>query len=470
MMSASRPWWVVWGAAVLGAAVVFAPMGIAGTSRKVRVFVVPGLGPMLRLAKDRPLPACTVFRRSTAVSLTFGGAPSAVCRAWINQERHAGREWSETDPYHGTRQAVCIFYGANGVGMFEVDDHGASAQAWGTCAWFAASNRYVEDVPAEQAKLDHRPLPLTGLTPTSSMEPTLHCSRPTRGCEASIGDLVVSDVVKASALHRGDIVVFTPPKLATVRCGSAGSGTWMKRLSGLPGETVSERNGAIYIDGRLLDEPYIQPSRRDHNPPRSWHVASGHYFLLGDNRAVSCDSRTWASVPAADMIARVRTVLRFRPASEGLAPAARQVRTANLRLVVPKWWWVERKKSGANTTIRASGQWATDTDVVVDTESTPADTLAQNEVTYDRTENPGATDIRLRQLRLAHNTHAWTVTYYIPSAHDPKGGYQEQYFVQRPHQTVWLTFTTGAALVKRYQAWFDRIASSAHPIANPGAA
>src|SRR5205807_9855674 len=100
--------------------------------------------------------------------------------------------------------------------------------------------------------------------PSSSMEPTLHCARPGQGCEARLSDRVLANrfVYHFRSPHRGEIIVFnTPTKAAQAACNA--SGTFVKRLIGLPGETVREKDGFIYIDGKRLNEPYIQSSRRD---------------------------------------------------------------------------------------------------------------------------------------------------------------------------------------------------------------
>jgi signal peptidase I len=142
--------------------------------------------------------------------------------------------------------------------------------------------------------------------PSSSMEPTLHCAKPALGCGASHPDRLL---VKAFASDpaRGDIVVFRTPRRALESCGV--SGTFVKRLIGLPGETVSQRSGIVFIDGRKLDEPYVKARRRD-DQTGSWHVASQEYFLLGDNRASSCDSRFWGSVSRSNLIGKVVKVFR----------------------------------------------------------------------------------------------------------------------------------------------------------------
>src|SRR5438874_3136782 len=82
--------------------------------------------------------------------------------------------------------------------------------------------------------------------PSSSMEPTLHCARPGPDCEARLSDRVLANrfIYHFQSPHRGEIIVFkTPTKAAQAACNA--SGTFVKRLIGLPGETVREKQNVL---------------------------------------------------------------------------------------------------------------------------------------------------------------------------------------------------------------------------------
>jgi signal peptidase I len=141
--------------------------------------------------------------------------------------------------------------------------------------------------------------------PSSSMEPTLHCAKPGSDCEARFSDRVLACrfCYRFWNPKRGDIVVFKTPPLADVRCGAGG--TFVKRLIGLPGETWEEKSGYVYINGVRQAEPYIKSSRRDDRTIAPIKIQPGHYFMMGDNRSSSCDSRAWGTVPHANLIGKV---------------------------------------------------------------------------------------------------------------------------------------------------------------------
>jgi signal peptidase I len=146
--------------------------------------------------------------------------------------------------------------------------------------------------------------------PSSSMEPTLHCARPEIGCEARYSDRVLANrfLYHLRDPRRGEIIVFKTPPEARLKCGAGG--TFVKRLIGLPGDTVELRlrngDGYVYINGKPLKEPYIQQSRRaavqGYGPVK---IKPGNYFMMGDNRSQSCDSRMWGTVPRANLIGKV---------------------------------------------------------------------------------------------------------------------------------------------------------------------
>lgn len=147
--------------------------------------------------------------------------------------------------------------------------------------------------------------------PSASMERTLHCARPDPGCLSSTSDRVIANrlAYRFESPRRGEIVVFHPP-VAARQAGCSGE-TFVKRLIGLPGEIVSERHGTVFIDGKRLTEPYVDPSLRDVRTQTWPRVGNDDYFLMGDNRASSCDSRVWGTVSRRNLIGPV--VVRYWP-------------------------------------------------------------------------------------------------------------------------------------------------------------
>jgi signal peptidase I len=149
----------------------------------------------------------------------------------------------------------------------------------------------------------------------TSMLPRLH-----DGERIFVNKLIYYDEYRwAPKIERGDIVVFWYPKDP--------SKSYIKRVIGLPGETVEVREGTVFINGAVLEEKYLDPS--ENSSPASQgqlKVDLNYYFVMGDNRDNSSDSRSWGLVPKKYIYGKA--LLRYWPPSaasvihhEDLAPA-----------------------------------------------------------------------------------------------------------------------------------------------------
>ena len=133
--------------------------------------------------------------------------------------------------------------------------------------------------------------------PSSSMVPTL-------GVYDRI--LVQKAFFTWRDVREGDIVVFSHPPLD--QCGGAQGGDLVKRVIALPGQTIYSSGNSIYVNGRLLAEPYL-PGYDPLGPPiassqHPYRVPPGEFYMLGDNRADSCDSRYWGPVKGSSIVGK----------------------------------------------------------------------------------------------------------------------------------------------------------------------
>ena len=110
--------------------------------------------------------------------------------------------------------------------------------------------------------------------------------------------------------RRGEIVAFKIPPAAMVACGSGEPATFIKRLIGLPGDRWREQDGFIYVNGKKLNEPYVEAWRRDRDTIPEKTVPKDQFVVLGDNRSPSCDSRRWGTVPRKNLVGRVVKIYR----------------------------------------------------------------------------------------------------------------------------------------------------------------
>ena len=116
--------------------------------------------------------------------------------------------------------------------------------------------------------------------------------------------IVVNKLVyRFHAIERGDVVVFWYPREPQI--------SFIKRVVGLPGDVVELRAGLLYVNGQRLAESYLSASYRDTDDYPATEVRKGYYFVLGDHRNSSNDSRTWGEVPERYIYGKA--VFRFWP-------------------------------------------------------------------------------------------------------------------------------------------------------------
>jgi signal peptidase I len=146
--------------------------------------------------------------------------------------------------------------------------------------------------------------------PSPSMEPTL-----------KVGSFVLTDNTQTPKL--GQIVVFHPPTgadpvdpvcanpqqgaghpaMCSAGTAQASTQTFLKRIVGLPGDRLTLINGHVYRNGTPESEPYTAPCDGDScGFPSAITVPAGQYYMLGDNRGFSDDSRFWGPVPQANIL------------------------------------------------------------------------------------------------------------------------------------------------------------------------
>lgn len=120
------------------------------------------------------------------------------------------------------------------------------------------------------------------VVPSSSMYPTIPALSSTQISYIGVNKLAT----EFGSIYRGEVVLFHFPDNP--------SEIFVKRVVGIPGDTVTVTNDAVYINGKRLNESNVDIAKTNKLGFGTYHVPAGHYFMMGDNRPVSEDSRFWA--------------------------------------------------------------------------------------------------------------------------------------------------------------------------------
>lgn len=134
--------------------------------------------------------------------------------------------------------------------------------------------------------------------PSPSMEDTL-----------TAGDRVLVNKMgyDADKVSRGDVLVFSrPPGLAA---GPDDPKDLIKRVVGLPGDELQTKNGSVYVNGRKLEEPYVAAGSSSTGIDTPVVVPEGHFYMMGDNRQDSADSRVFGPIDAESVTGRAFMVM-----------------------------------------------------------------------------------------------------------------------------------------------------------------
>ena len=134
--------------------------------------------------------------------------------------------------------------------------------------------------------------------PSESMVPTLE-----------VGDRVLVNKLSYDAhdLNRGDVVVFDRP--SGLPAGPDDPKELIKRVIGLPGDTIVAKDGSIYVDDQRLDEPYLSDAASTYNLDEPITVPEGQVWVMGDNRTNSEDSRSFGPIDADTIVGRAFMIM-----------------------------------------------------------------------------------------------------------------------------------------------------------------
>ncbi len=120
--------------------------------------------------------------------------------------------------------------------------------------------------------------------------------------------LVLKSSLLMGPIGKGDIVVFDEPAASNCSSGAGASHDLVERVIGGPGQTIRSAGGHVYVDGRRLAETgWFDPANGELGTSRiaPTKIPPGSYFVMGDNRTNTCDSRVFGSIPESSVVGKV---------------------------------------------------------------------------------------------------------------------------------------------------------------------
>jgi signal peptidase I len=136
--------------------------------------------------------------------------------------------------------------------------------------------------------------------PTENMSPTI-----------KVGDTCIVDQYSEVKIQRFDLIMFSAPEAAKKITRETGNVKYISRIIGLPNEKIEIKDSKVFINDKLLDEPFekITDERDRRKDVPALVIPENEYFMMGDNRPQSLDSRYWKTVKKEEILGKVVEIL-----------------------------------------------------------------------------------------------------------------------------------------------------------------